>query len=264
MAESIVRGRKKGYTVLYNSALQDDRLSLRTLGLFALMQSFPDDWSYSVRGLAQRARVSRDIVHKCLVELEECGYLLREQAHGAGGKFAGNVYALQDESPLFIPSPLPEISATVRAEKAPLPKKPSTVEPSTVKPSTDFSAQQNKQVSNYSSKNNPPISPQGGRGTLAQWKPERFEAFWAYYRTHVRGEARQKAVKAWDKLKPSDELIAIMGKALTRQVASEEWQRGIGRPYASTWLNGRRWEDEAPAPRGRDVPEAAPEVYGWQ
>ena len=25
---------------------------------------------------------------------------------------------------------------------------------------------------------------------------------------------------------------------------SEEWQRGIGIPYASTWLNNRRWEDE--------------------
>ena len=35
-----------------------------------------------------------------------------------------------------------------------------------------------------------------------------------------------------------------MARALKRQMASEEWQRGIGIPYASTWLNNRRWEDE--------------------
>lgn len=35
-----------------------------------------------------------------------------------------------------------------------------------------------------------------------------------------------------------------MARALKRQMASDEWQRGIGIPYASTWLNGRRWTDE--------------------
>ena len=45
---------------------------------------------------------------------------------------------------------------------------------------------------------------------------------------------------------------------------SEEWQRGIGIPYASTWLNNRRWEDEdthlpsaVPAP----TPPPAPRPY---
>lgn len=35
-----------------------------------------------------------------------------------------------------------------------------------------------------------------------------------------------------------------MAQALRRQVASEDWQQGIGIPYASTWINQRRWEDE--------------------
>lgn len=79
------------------------------------------------------------------------------------------------------------------------------------------------------------------RGGLPEWKPERFAAFWAYY---PRGENKQRAVKAWDKLKPDDALIATMGRALAKQKASPDWQRGIGIPHASTWLNGRRWEDE--------------------
>ena len=79
------------------------------------------------------------------------------------------------------------------------------------------------------------------RGGLPKWKPERFAAFWKFY---PRGENKQRAVKAWDKLKPDDALIATMGRALAKQKASPDWQRGIGIPHASTWLNGRRWEDE--------------------
>ena len=95
--------------------------------------------------------------------------------------------------------------------------------------------------------------PQGGKRRKREakeqpdWKPELFSGFWAYY---PRGENKQAAIRAWDKLQPSDELIDTMAQALQRQVASEGWQAGIGIPYASTWLNNRRWEDEDKAPQG--------------
>lgn len=87
------------------------------------------------------------------------------------------------------------------------------------------------------------------------WKPDRFKAFWDYYYHHVRGENKQGAIRAWDRLQPDDDLIATMGRALQRQVASEEWQRGIGVPYASTWLNNARWQDIPKA----ESPPTAPE-----
>lgn len=95
----------------------------------------------------------------------------------------------------------------------------------------------------------PPKAPQGGRRRRevkekAEHKPERFDAFWEFYRKNVRGENKQGALRAWDRLKPSDELIAQMAKALKNQMQSESWKAGIGIPYASTWLNNRRWEDE--------------------
>lgn len=100
--------------------------------------------------------------------------------------------------------------------------------------------------------NNPPKAPQGGRRRrepkkAPDWKPDRFAAFWKYY---PRGESKQATIAAWDRLKPSDELIDTIARALKRQKASEEWQRGIGIPHASTYLNQRRWEDEKrdPAP----------------
>lgn len=76
-------------------------------------------------------------------------------------------------------------------------------------------------------------------------KPERFAGFW---RVYPRGENKQAAIRAWDKLKPSDELIDTMAKSLKRQLASEDWQRGVGIPYASTYLNQQRWTDEVKAP----------------
>ena len=95
--------------------------------------------------------------------------------------------------------------------------------------------------------NNPPTAPKGSQRAKSkdlsspEWKPARFAAFWKFYPVH---KSRQAAVRAWDRLKPADELIAQMGKALRRQMATDEWKRGVGIPYPATYLNQRRWEDE--------------------
>ena len=108
----------------------------------------------------------------------------------------------------------------------------------------------------------PPISPpQGaapskGRKSKAapDWAPERFAGFWQVY---PRGEDKQAAIRAWDRLRPDAALIARMGRALLRQIAACDDPKHY-MPYASTWLNGRRWEDE-------DKPEIRPaaQTGGW-
>ncbi|WP_294855651.1 hypothetical protein [uncultured Oscillibacter sp.] len=100
MAESVVRFKRgRGFTTIYNSVAQDDRLTLATRGLFSLMASLPQDWDYSVSGLAVKAKTSRYEIRKCLDNLQEVGYLEREQSHDPSGKFSGNVYVLQEEAP---------------------------------------------------------------------------------------------------------------------------------------------------------------------
>lgn len=100
MAESrIRRGKTKGFFTMYRDSIQDNRLSLEARGLFALMMSLPEDWEYSVSGLAVKAGCGKDKIRRILRELQKVGYLLREQSHDSGGKFAGNVYVLQDEAP---------------------------------------------------------------------------------------------------------------------------------------------------------------------
>lgn len=69
-----------------------------------------------------------------------------------------------------------------------------------------------------------------------------FDKFWAEY---PRKDAKVQAEKALSKIAPSEELLAEILDGLKRAVASEQWCKDEGRfiPYASTWLNQRRWED---------------------
>lgn len=121
------------------------------------------------------------------------------------------------------------------------------------------------------SENIPPLPPTGGKRdrrkkdkSTPAWNPERFEAFWEYYRTHARGEDRQGAVKAWDELQPDDTLIDTMARALQVQVRSEAWQEGIGIPYAKRWLKNARWTDTPKPPRDPEPPEEEGERFGWR
>lgn len=68
-----------------------------------------------------------------------------------------------------------------------------------------------------------------------------FQRLWALY---PRGDDKQKAMDEWDRLHADRELMQIMSAALKRQIASEEWRRGVGIPYLCRWLKNRRWEDE--------------------
>jgi hypothetical protein len=130
-----------------------------------------------------------------------------------------------------------------------------------VKGGLDENVKQNNTSMNNTSMNNTPIAPKGAkRARLPKkqpdWKPERFAKLWAYY---PRGEAKQKAIQAWDRLQPSDELIDAMARALERQMRSPEWQEGRYIPYLSTWLNQERWSDEERQPRPGAGGQAPPD-----
>lgn len=112
--------------------------------------------------------------------------------------------------------------------------------------------------------NIPPIVPQVGQAkkkkakSIPSWKPERFEAFWAYYPRH---EDRVSAVREWDRLKPSDQLIDEIARALLWQTKAPDWPV----PYACRYLKNQRWMDEPPRAKpqqGQSRP-AAHQMTGW-
>ncbi len=238
MESKIKLVRRRGFTLLPNQVLRDPALKLTTKGLYAVMLSYPDDWEFSVRGLAADVGCGRDMIRSALQNLEKSGYLLREQVHTKSGKFAGNLFILYDEKT----SPLPGFPAPEK----PLPENPT----------------QSKERINI---NTPPKPPKGGRRVhkdAPDWKPDRFAGFWGFYPPKGRKD-KQAAIRAWDKLRPDDALIAAIGRALRMLKASEDWQRGVGIPYAATFLNGERWHDADSLPEVH-ASSGSEEVYGWQ
>lgn len=263
MGESTIKsGRKKGFIVLYRDAAQDARLSLEARGLFALMVSLPDNWEYTVSGLAVKAGCGRDKVRRLLRELQEVGYLTREQSHDAGGKFSANVYVLQDEAPL---SGKPVNGENRQREK----------------PSAGFSTQKNKDLKEHEIEKTPYSPPEGdapvGRKRKRRpksapvWQPERFEGFW---RAYPRDEDRAKAVEEWDKLPKDQDLMAKHGgsedallleisRGLKRHLESRDWQENVGVPYAFRWLRDRKWTEKAKRPETDMEGIRTPERFGW-
>ena len=239
MAEAIIRrGARRGYTTVLRTVAQDGRLSLKALGLYVRMQSYPDDWRFTIAGLASVSGCGRDQVRAALAELEAVGYLVKAQTHDEGGKFSGAVYVLQEEAP-----PLSENPTTVRRKNEPLSEKPSTGNPTTENPTL---------INNIYNKRTPRTPPEGDAA---------FDRFWSRY---PRKQDKAKARRAWAKLAPDGALAERIMAALEVQRRSESWTREGGRyiPMPSTWLNGRRWEDELPP--GPDRRPPAREEYGWQ
>lgn len=249
------------YTVMANHHLRDERLSLKAKGLLSMLLSLPDDWEISIRGLASIVTDGVGAVQTGINELIEAGYIVRRRQHADTGAFAGFEYIIHEVPPCT--------------------ENPYTANPYTGKPYTENPAQSSKDKLSTI----PPIVPHEGEDSLSlaaldsslgegadeakpkrkrratksapDYRPDTFARFWAAY---PRGEDKQGAIAAWDELRPDDATLQAMSRALVRQKASEEWQRGIGIPYAVRWLRRRRWEDEikAPAPpperAGGDLP----------
>ena len=88
--------RTRDYTVMSNHHLRDKRLSLKAKGLLSQMLSLPDDWDYTLSGLAYINRESKDAIRSAVNELERAGYVQRHQTTNASGKFSVNEYIIYE------------------------------------------------------------------------------------------------------------------------------------------------------------------------
>lgn len=89
--------KNKNYTVMSNVHLRDSRLSLKAKGLLAMILSLPDDWKYSIEGLAAISKESRSSINSGLRELEAAGYLTRRQLRDEKGHMTNTEYTIYEE-----------------------------------------------------------------------------------------------------------------------------------------------------------------------
>lgn len=85
----------KGFTIIDNDVINDDRMHLKALGLFAYMWSKPDDWQFYVSEIASHFKDGESAVSSAMKELMTLGYLKRTQ-NRKDGRFANYDYVLRE------------------------------------------------------------------------------------------------------------------------------------------------------------------------
>ena len=69
----------RDYTVMSNYHLRDMSLSLKAKGLLSLMLSLPENWDYTMKGLARICKDGIDSISGGIRELEAHGYLIHQR-----------------------------------------------------------------------------------------------------------------------------------------------------------------------------------------
>ena len=130
----------RDYTVMSNHRLKNKNLSLKAKGLLSQMLSLSDEWDYSHKGLASINKESVDAVRTAVLELEEAGYVVREQTRAAQGTFSQTAYTIYEQPQLDLP----------------ISENPITDNPITDKPTADNPISENPtQLNTKRSKTNP-------------------------------------------------------------------------------------------------------------
>ena len=117
--------KNKGYTVMSNHHLRNHALSLKAKGLLSQMLSLPEDWDYTLQGLAQINKESIDAIREAVRELERAGYIKRSRERDERGCLRGTVYTIY-EQPHAEPTP-----------EEPTQEKPALDNPTLEKPALD-------------------------------------------------------------------------------------------------------------------------------
>ena len=171
--------KNKGYTVMSNHHLRNHALSLKAKGLLSQMLSLPEDWDYTLQGLAQINKESIDAIREAVRELERAGYIERSRERDERGCLRGTIYTIYEQ-----PQTQPEPEKPAQAV-------PALVQPTLEKPMLDSPALENPTQLNTKRKNkerqntDPSITdsipfPSGFPETSTQKRTEAKDAFESY------------------------------------------------------------------------------------
>ena len=87
----------RDYTVMSNHHLRNRSLSLKAKGLLSLMLSLPEDWDYTMKGLAHICKDGIDSISGGIRELEAHGYLIRERVRNENGQLGSIEYTILEQ-----------------------------------------------------------------------------------------------------------------------------------------------------------------------
>ena len=139
--------RTHDYTVMSNHHLKNRALSLKAKGLLSLMLSLPDDWDYTLQGLAHISLEKVDAIRKAITELENEGYITRTRERDEQGRLRGTEYIIR-EQPISEKPTLEKPTLEKPTLEKPTLEKPTLDKPTQAKPTLENPTQLNKNIYN--------------------------------------------------------------------------------------------------------------------
>lgn len=89
--------KNKNYTVMSNHHLRNKNLTLKAKGLLSLILSLPENWDYTIKGLAKICKEGVDSISATVRELEDNGYIVRQRIRNSKGQLKTVEYTILEQ-----------------------------------------------------------------------------------------------------------------------------------------------------------------------
>lgn len=89
------------YVNVCKDILKNSSLSLRDRGMVVTLLSLPDNWDLNIAGLSKIIPDGKSAIRSSLANLEQMGYLSKEQERTGNGKFGKNIIEIH-ETPIVV------------------------------------------------------------------------------------------------------------------------------------------------------------------
>ena len=168
----------RDHTVMSNYHLRDMSLSLKAKGLLSLMLSLPENWDYTMKGLARICKDGIDSISGGIRELEAHGYLIRARVRSANGQLGSIEYTiLKQPRPPEPEKPKRENPVLDNPEQAyPVLEEPEQGNPAQLNTNKSRKEKSKKDLSSTEGSNpvlSSPKAPRGSDGMGRDWMRER-------------------------------------------------------------------------------------------
>lgn len=137
------RKKRGNFVTISNTPFKDREISLKAKGLLGVIMSLPDNWNFTITGIAVCLKESTGAISAAIKELMKAGYCVRKIVYDDSHKIQGYSYTFSDEKELLLDE---------TSEENPSKENPSKENPLTEIPLSENRAQINNNIKKIKSK----------------------------------------------------------------------------------------------------------------
>lgn len=93
---SVVHDKSNPYVIINKTIINDKNLSWKAKGIFMYAFSKPDDWTFYAKDIINHGTDGRESVNSGLKELEDHGYLVRQEIRNEKGQYDGTDWLIYE------------------------------------------------------------------------------------------------------------------------------------------------------------------------